>query len=279
VNYLSSPTLVNCTFVSNKGVDPTSNGGGIYNIQDCNPAMMNCLFSDNSAVWGGAMANIHASNPTIANCTFANNVATGGGCGAINDYNNCAPTIVNGIFWNNTSPQIGDSLGSAATVNYSDVQGGWGGAGVGNINTDPQFVNADGPDGVAGTLDDNLRLLSNSPCIDKGSNAGVSLDTADIDRDGNTVERTPLDLDLRPRVADGNCDGNSVVDMGAYEFSYAYAGDFDSDCNVDFSDFALLASSWLQSNPSVDIAPPPAGDGIIDIKDLAVLCDNWLAGK
>ncbi|MGA2094263.1 MAG: hypothetical protein ABSH16_12800 [Sedimentisphaerales bacterium] len=105
------------------------------------------------------------------------------------------------------------------------------------------------------------------------------MDTADIDGDGNAVERTPLDLDLRPRVADGNCDGNSVVDMGAYEFSYAYAGDFDSDCNVDFSDFALLASSWLQSNPSVDIAPPPAGDGIVDIKDLAVLCDNWLAGK
>jgi hypothetical protein len=278
-NYLSSPTLVNCTFVSNKGVDPTSNGGGMYNIQDCNPAMMNCLFVNNSAVWGGGMANIHVSNPVITNCTFANNIATGGGCGAINDYNNCAPTIVNGIYWDSTSPQICDGLGSAATVNYSDVQGGWGGAGANNINANPRFVDADGQDGAVGTLDDNLRLLANSPCVDNGSNAAVPSDTADLDSDGNTTEQTPLDLDLRPRFADGNCDGNSVVDMGAYEFSYAYAGDFDNDCDVDFFDFAILANSWLQNNPLVDIAPAPAGDGIVDIKDLAVLCDNWLAGK
>jgi hypothetical protein len=67
--------------------------------------------------------------------------------------------------------------------------------------------------------------------------------------------------------------------MGAYEFSYAYAGDFDGDCDVDFFDFAILANSWMQNNPLLDIAPAPAGDGIVDIKDLAVLCDNWLAGK
>jgi hypothetical protein len=67
--------------------------------------------------------------------------------------------------------------------------------------------------------------------------------------------------------------------MGAYEFNYAYAGDFDSDCDVDFFDFAILANSWLQNDPLRDIAPPPAGDGIVNIEDLAILCDNWLAGK
>jgi hypothetical protein len=64
--------------------------------------------------------------------------------------------------------------------------------------------------------------------------------------------------------------------MGAYEFSWAFIGDLDHDCNVDFADYAVLTSSWLQSNPLVDIAPPPAGDGIVDITDLAILCDNWL---
>jgi len=29
--------------------------------------------------------------------------------------------------------------------------------------------------------------------------------------------------------------------------------------------------------PSADIAPPE-GDGIVDERDLDVLCDNWLAG-
>ena len=243
-NYISSPTIVNCSFISNKGSGAGNNGGGLYNVQNCNPLLVNCLFINNSAVWGGGMANIHASDPTIANCTFRGNVATGGGCGAIDDYNNASPTITNCIFWDNTPPQICDISGSAATVNYSDVQGGWGGAGVGNINADPRFVDANGPDKVIGTLDDNLRLLSNSPCIDKGSSAGVPADIADLDGDGNTIEQTPLDLDLRPRFADGNCDGNSVVDMGAYEFSYAYAGDFDGDCDVDFIDFAILANSW-----------------------------------
>jgi hypothetical protein len=278
-NYVSSPTIANCIFISNKGADATSNGGGVYNIKDCNLMMINCMFSSNSAEWGGGVANIHASNPTITNCTFTGNVAVGGGCGAIDDYNNCNPVITNCIFWGSTAPQICDIAGSAATVNYSDVQGGWGGAGVGNIDSDPRFVDANGQDGIIGTLDDNLRLSSNSPCIDIGSDTHVPPDVADIDGDSKTTEKTSLDLDNRPRFADGDCDGNTIVDMGAYEFNYAYAGDFDSDCDVDFSDFAILGNSWLQNNPSVDIAPPPEGDSIIDIKDLVVLCDNWLAGK
>ena len=48
---------------------------------------------------------------------------------------------------------------------------------------------------------------------------------------------------------------------------------------MDSVDFAILANYWLQSNPLVDIAPPPAGDGIVDFKDLIVLFENWLAGK
>jgi hypothetical protein len=67
--------------------------------------------------------------------------------------------------------------------------------------------------------------------------------------------------------------------MGAYEFSWAFIGDFDHDCNIDFVDYAFLAFSWLENNPSLDITPPPAGDGIVDFKDLAVLCDHWLAGQ
>jgi hypothetical protein len=40
-------------------------------------------------------------------------------------------------------------------------------------NTDPQFVDADGVDNTAGTLDDNLRLKSGSPAIDAGNNSAV----------------------------------------------------------------------------------------------------------
>ena len=58
-----------------------------------------------------------------------------------------------------------------------------------------------------------------------------------------------------------------------------FPGDLDADGDVDFFDFAVLAGYWHQNNPLADIAPEPAGDAIVDIKDLAVLCDNWLAGK
>jgi hypothetical protein len=71
--------------------------------------------------------------------------------------------------------------------------------------------------------------------------------------------------------------------MGAYEFSYAYAGDFDGQCDVDYDDFAILASAWLTAdgwpyyNPACDISVP--ADNRIDKADLRVLTSNWLAGK
>jgi hypothetical protein len=71
---------------------------------------------------------------------------------------------------------------------------------------------------------------------------------------------------------------NGVSSGAAYVFNNASA-DFDGDCDIDFADFALLGGSWRQNNSSRDIAPPPAGDGIVDIYDLAVLCNEWLAGK
>jgi hypothetical protein len=72
---------------------------------------------------------------------------------------------------------------------------------------------------------------------------------------------------------------NSQSCGSAYIFDDAPPADFDGDSDVDFRDFALLAGSWRQTDPLTDIAPTPAGDGIVDIYDLAVLCDNWLTGK
>lgn len=273
----SCPTLVNCSFISNEGFGAGNNGGGLYNIHQSNPAVTNCLFCNNSAQYGGAVSNITGSCPTIVNCTFSDNLATGG-CGGINDYNNSNPTIANCILWGNTAPQISDFCSCTATVYDSDVQGGWGGAGGNNINTDPRFADTNGPDDIIGTLDDNLRLSLASPCIDEGNDIYVPADIADLDWDANTSEQTPLDLDGRPKFVDGDCNDTVIVDMGAYEFSWAYIGDFDSQCDVDFFDFAILASYWQQNAPLVDIDPPPAGDDIIDIRDLAVMCENWLAG-
>ena len=56
-------------------------------------------------------------------------------------------------------------------------------------------------------------------------------------------------------------------------------GDFDGSCDVDFVDYTILANFWLTDEFLVDIAPTPAGDGIVDERDLNIFTDNWLFGK
>lgn len=52
--------------------------------------------------------------------------------------------------------------------------------------------------------------------------------------------------------------------------------DLNADGRVNFADFSRLGQYWGQSQPSVDIAPLPSGDGVIDYKDVALLARHWL---
>ncbi len=81
----------------------------------------------------------------------------------------------------------------------------------GNLNTDPPFVDAEGPDGLAGTGDEDLRLRPGSPCIDAGNNDALPKDTADLDGDQNILEPLPLDLADSGRLV------GDTVDLGVYE--------------------------------------------------------------
>jgi len=128
-----------------------------------------------------------------------------------NDQNDAQLTNV--IIWDNHGGSIYNYL-ATLMISYSDIQGcvvsgNWqascGTNGGGNIDSDPLFVDADGADNTAGTLDDNLRLQLGSPAIDAGNNAAPGLS-------GITT-----DLKGYPRFVDGNADNNAVVDMGAYE--------------------------------------------------------------
>ena len=64
--------------------------------------------------------------------------------------------------------------------------------------------------------------------------------------------------------------------MGAYEFNYAYMGDFDYNCEVNFGDFGVLAENWELDKAAIDIAPFGNPDGIIDFEELLVIADHWL---
>ncbi len=54
--------------------------------------------------------------------------------------------------------------------------------------------------------------------------------------------------------------------------------DFSGDGKVNFEDYTILAQYWSENEPSVDVAPTPLRDEIVNRKDLAVLVENWLTG-
>ncbi len=51
--------------------------------------------------------------------------------------------------------------------------------------------------------------------------------------------------------------------------------DFNGDRKVDSEDLTLLLDHWGQNEPAFDIAPPPAGDGVVDIRDQEGLMHYW----
>jgi hypothetical protein len=52
-------------------------------------------------------------------------------------------------------------------------------------------------------------------------------------------------------------------------------GDVTADGLVDMADIAKLAQYWLQNEPSVDIAPDPNGDDIVNFLDFSIIAENW----
>ncbi|MGD8451775.1 MAG: LamG domain-containing protein [Phycisphaerae bacterium] len=249
----SDPTLIYCTFSRNSAVH---SGGGVCSFDQGNSTLTCCVFSGNSADYGGAAYN-NESDQTLANCTFCRNSATYGGGAIYNSWYSSA-VVQNCTLWANTAasgPQI-DGDESVTTATYSCIQGGW--PGEGNISANPFFVDADGPDDIPGTEDDDLRLMPTaSPCIDAGSNAIVPADTFDLDDDGDTTEPIPFDVAGNARFVndvnrpDGGEGESPVVDMGAFESVGQVAGsaDLDGDGDVDIDDFELFQQQFTGPLP------------------------------
>jgi parallel beta-helix repeat protein len=270
-SYLGAPMLANCAFVGNSA----AYGGAVY-AEESSPMLANCIFINNTAdLDGGGMYYYYDCSPTLSNCTFTMNSATNGKALACDSFPFPFPNTLNAancIFWDGGG-EIWNADASTITITCSCVQDTDPDdasvyPGTGNIDDDPLFTEPNGLDDIAGTEDDDLRLSSGSPCIDAGDNTAVS---------------EPNDLDGNPRIVDSDGDGNSVVDMGAYESPLAYVGDLNGDSDVDGDDYAIFAMAWKTSpgdpgwNPACDVSEPP--DGIIDWRDVKALCENYLAGK
>jgi len=197
-NHNSSPVIINSIFSENTA---SSYGGAMYSDTNSSPVLINCIFLGNTAQYGGVLFNVQ-SPLSVYNSTFYGNTATGQ-AGLLYNSSSNNTKIVNAIAWNNGGNSIFNN-GSGFSVTYTNIQGGY--AGMGNIDTDPQFVNPSSPagnDGIWGTDDDGLILQPCSPSANSGNN------TAYTDA-GGSIE-TDLDLAGNPRLY------GEAIDMGAYE--------------------------------------------------------------
>ena len=217
---MSDPTIRRCVFTGNTADD----GGAMYgSISD--PSILNCLFYDNSATEGGAVAT-NLGTPILKNCTFTqNSAATGSQIHSTQG----TTRLINCIVWD-TDP---DLLAGTANyvITYSDIRGGWPGAG--NIDANPQFVDASS---------NNFRLKTTSPCVDAGDSSAISAEIfTDIDNNQRGINE--------PSVTDtGIPIFGLTVDMGAYELQASAneqcPHDINQDQQIDVTDLLDLLARW-----------------------------------
>ncbi len=227
----------------------SSNSVSFYGGGASGGALSHCALSGNSAQYGGGV-----SSATLNDCTLSANSASYQGGGAYySTLNNCTVSgnstsgygggIAGGVFAGGGTI---NSVVNNCIVHYNRAD--WGGAnyftstlnycstspqpigGTNNITLGPLFV-----DVGAG----NLRLQSNSPCIDAGNNGYVTNIT---------------DLDGRPRIV------GARVDMGAYEYQPNASGLF----------IGWLLQYDLPTDGSADTADPD-GDRLNNRQE-------WVAG-
>lgn len=229
----SSPTIRDCDLLGNNGaIDMVGFSGPV--ISECrivgnlnsgiagssvNPVVVtNCIIAANQA--GGSGGGIRCGfDLTVTHSLLAHNSAFFRG-GGIHVSGNRAVILRNSIVWGNVAQIDGANVflsGPAGfepslIVEASDIEGGQNGVAgegtvvwsAGAIDADPNFMDPDGADDLPGTIDDDYRLRTPSPCIDAGENdlipAGVVYDLV-----GNV------------RVHDGDGDGVAVADMGPLE--------------------------------------------------------------
>ncbi len=170
------------TVIQGNSADPTSGGkGGAIACFSGSVVLENCLITGNNSS-DYAISGINSAATKIVNCTIADNGPAG--IGRFSTEWSFRVEVRNSIL-RNAGSEI-DS-GTVATISYSDVEGGY--AGAGNIDADPRFV-----DPAA-----DYHLASTSPCIDAGA--------------AETTVASDLDGVARPF--------GSGWDMGAYESMFS----------------------------------------------------------
>lgn len=191
-------TLNRITLTGNQA---TSSGGGLLNMKTM--TLNNTTIQGNSASFGGGVDNSMNATLSLDHCTVADNTASVNGTALFTDTNaieyshntvlaggstNDACVIIGSSIFNDQGYNLSSDDSCSLSVVLYDL-----------INTDPLL----GTLGDNGGLTPTMALLAGSPAIDMA--------------DPNLT----LESDQRGyyRPVDGNGDGTSVADIGAFEYA------------------------------------------------------------
>lgn len=249
--------ITQCRFIGNVG---SFDVGDAAFVDGGSPTFVSCLMRGVSVNTPTILPNasgciVHVNqlvgpaSPMFINCTLAGNgrgIFNGPAIAAVLVQNDCVATFRNCILWDNTSgfgneeeASIHLNLNGIAVLDRCSVQG-WTGMlpGIGSGAFDPLFPNANGPDGVPGTDDDDVSIGPGSACVDRGSNlslpAGEALDALGQPRFRNDHA-----------TVDTGVGGPPVVDLGAIELQPPPCpGDANDDGVVDFGDITHILAQW-----------------------------------
>ncbi|HXJ60036.1 MAG TPA: choice-of-anchor Q domain-containing protein [Verrucomicrobiae bacterium] len=229
-------SLVDCILIRNLIQD--GDGGGAHNC-----TLTNCSLAGNLAILGGG-----AMSSLLHNCSLMDNAAyDGGGAAFASTLNNCSLTgnasyegggvynctLNNSIAYGNYNTSIAGTGSNyfQSTLNHCCTTP-LPTNGVGNFTNAPLFLFP---------IEGNLRLASNSPCINAGNNSDVP---------------AGLDLDGHPRIVGG------TVDVGAYEFQAPQSS----------ISYAWLQQYGLPADGSADLVDSD-GDGLNNWQEWRCLTD------
>ncbi|MCF8351611.1 MAG: hypothetical protein K9H15_10610, partial [Bacteroidales bacterium] len=282
-SYNSSPNVLNCTFTRNEadsyggalyvkssassGIvsglkiygNYAAQGGGIFD-RTSSAKYYNCLIYDNASQYYGGGFMISYGSPALVNLTITMNEAGNYGGGIYTAISGNTPELNNSILWDNdasTGDDIYYSADKTLTISYSNFKnsGGsdswnsnYGIDGGNNIDENPLFYD---------DINDDFRIISNSPCTDAGNNSA--------NNQSNDVRGIGYDRIL-----------NSTIDMGAYEYNSGTDPDYalavwSGAMSVNWSTYG----NWLNNSapgPFHNVTiPDEATDPIINNTDTATI--------
>jgi len=202
-NESATGTIVDARFIGNQA---GRYAGGADNLLG-DVTYANVLFYDNEALreQGGALSGLQ-SNYSLHGVTVARNRAENGGDAMHTVLGQ--PTVVNSVFWENGNAPTEEvvSIASKPVFRHSLIRGSGGSENWNsNYGTD-DGGNLDQPPEFTSMSADGLRLTAGSQAIDAGT------EEPEIQRYDVT------DLGENDRIVDGDGDGNTIIDMGAYEY-------------------------------------------------------------